>query len=114
MSVAEMKNWLSTTSANLTFIGEPIESLGLSPFVTTVTYCSTDTAGLCSGPCTVYTGGATCLNAPGTNCLSATTNVAFCDHAGCTGSCNVFDSCGTKLNNGFCATPGTKSISVPP
>lgn len=108
-----MKNWLATTDANLTFIGEPIENLGISPFVTTVTYCSTRAGSLCSGPCTVFTGSNVCLNAPDTNCLSATGNVAFCDHAGCSGSCNNFNSCGTRLDNGFCATPGTKSISVP-
>lgn len=113
VSVAEMKNWLATTDANLTFIGEPIENLGISPFVTTVTYCSTRAGSLCSGPCTVFTGSNVCLNAPDTNCLSATGNVAFCDHAGCSGSCNNFNSCGTRLDNGFCATPGTKSISVP-
>ncbi|KAJ7787220.1 hypothetical protein B0H14DRAFT_3095449 [Mycena olivaceomarginata] len=85
-----------------------------SPFVTTVTYCATRTANLCSGPCTVYTGGATCLDAPGTACLSATSNVAFCDKSGCKGTpCNVLSSCGTKLDDGFCFTPGTKSISVP-
>ncbi|KAJ7303023.1 hypothetical protein DFH08DRAFT_977400 [Mycena albidolilacea] len=114
LTVAEMKHWLATTDANLTFIGD-VSALGVSPFVTTVTYCSTRTANLCSGPCTVYTGGATCLNAPNTNCLSATSNVAFCDQTNCKGTpCNVFDSCGTRLDNGFCYTPGTKSISVPP
>ncbi|KAJ7303018.1 hypothetical protein DFH08DRAFT_794181 [Mycena albidolilacea] len=113
LTVAEMKNFLATTDANLTFIGD-VSTLGVSPFVTTVTYCATRTANLCSGPCTVYTGGATCLDAPNTACLSATSNVAFCDKSGCKGTpCNVLSSCGTKLDDGFCFTPGTKSISVP-
>ncbi|KAJ7079432.1 hypothetical protein B0H15DRAFT_933516 [Mycena belliarum] len=114
VSVAEMKAWLASSAANLTFVGEPVEHVGLTPFTTTVTYCSTRTANLCSGPCTVYTGGAKCLNAPHTNCLTATSNVAFCNRAGCGGSCNVLSSCGTHLDSGFCYTPGTNSISVPP
>ncbi|KAJ7636637.1 hypothetical protein FB45DRAFT_977347 [Roridomyces roridus] len=114
MSKAEMKHWLATTDAALTFIGEPIERLDASPFTVTVTYCSGRIDDLCTGPCTAYTGDTTCLDAPNTQCLSATANVGFCDSRKCKGSCNVFDSCGTKMQNNFCATHGTKSISVPP
>ncbi len=80
---------------------------------TMVTYCSNRAVNVCGGPCTVYNGGATCLNAHDTNCLAATHNVGFCDRAGCRGSCNQLSTCGTRLDNGFCFTPGTKSILVP-
>ncbi|KAJ7824104.1 hypothetical protein B0H14DRAFT_3088809 [Mycena olivaceomarginata] len=113
VTAAQVKNWISTTDANLTFIGEPIENLGASPFVAAVIYCSTATGSLCSGPCTVYSGGATCLNAPNTNCLSATSNVAFCGGVQCQGICNQFNQCGTRMDDNFCFTPGTQSISVP-
>lgn len=77
-----------------------------------VTYCSSRTQNVCGGACTVYNGGATCLAAPGTKCLAATNNVGFCDRGGCGGSCNQLSSCGTRLDNGFCFTPGTASIIV--
>ncbi|KAF7372741.1 hypothetical protein MSAN_00479500 [Mycena sanguinolenta] len=113
LTVAQMKNFLATTDANLTFTGLPIEMLGADPLVTTLTVCSTRTAQLCSGPCTVFTGSGTCFNTPNTKCLAATTDVSFCDHSNCQGSCNTLSTCGTRLNNGFCSTPGTNSVSVP-
>ena len=106
-------HWIATTDAELTFIGKPINPLApRSAQDTTVTYCSTKNGNFCGGPCTVYTGGATCLNAPNTNCLSATNNVAFCNSPGCGGTCNQFSTCGNRLDNGFCSTPGTQSILV--
>ncbi|KZV93984.1 hypothetical protein EXIGLDRAFT_835300 [Exidia glandulosa HHB12029] len=117
MTESEMLTWLSTTSATLTFIGEPIpKAANLNARVggnVMVVYCSSRTNNVCGGACTVYNGGATCLNAPDTVCLSATANVGFCDRGGCGGSCNQFSSCGTRLDNNFCYTPGTKSIIVP-
>ncbi|KAJ3826849.1 hypothetical protein F5880DRAFT_1541559 [Lentinula raphanica] len=77
-----------------------------------VVYCNTKTVNVCGGSCTVYNGGAKCLNAPGTNCLSATNNVGFCDRGGCGGSCNQFSTCGTRMDDNFCYTPGTNSINV--
>ncbi|EJD50741.1 hypothetical protein AURDEDRAFT_57649, partial [Auricularia subglabra TFB-10046 SS5] len=115
MTESEMLTWLSTTSAKLTFIGDPIPK-GVSKRVggnVMVVYCSKRTQNVCGGPCTVYNGGATCLGAPDTNCLSATANVGFCSGSGCGGGCNQFASCGTRLDNNFCFTPGTKSIIVP-
>ncbi|KAJ7836902.1 hypothetical protein B0H14DRAFT_3870668 [Mycena olivaceomarginata] len=85
VSVAAMKEWLSTTDAELTFTGLPVEELGINPLTTTVTFCSTRTANLCSGPCTVFTGAGVCINTPNTRCLAATTNVAFCDRSNCGG-----------------------------
>lgn len=85
----EMINWLKTTDATLTFVGEPIPGVnaraGLASreaLSTTVTYCSQRIDSVCGGACTVYTGGATCLNAPDTNCLAATNNVGFCSSSG--------------------------------
>ncbi len=79
-----------------------------------ITYCSSRTQNVCGGACTVYNGGATCLYAGGTVCIAATANVGFCDRQNCGGSCNQLASCGTRLDNGFCYTPGTQSIIVPP
>ena len=113
MSHEQMLHWLATTDAELTFVGEPINPLSpRSAQITTVTYCSTRIENVCGGACTVYTGGATCLNAPDTNCLAATNNVGFCDRGGCTHSCHDLATCGTRLDNGFCYTPGTQSIAV--
>lgn len=78
-----------------------------------VVYCSSRSNNVCGGACTVYNGGATCLDAPDTKCLMASANVAFCDRSGCGGDCNQLSSCGTRLDNNFCYTPGTKSIIVP-
>ncbi|KAF8957179.1 hypothetical protein BDZ97DRAFT_1763135 [Flammula alnicola] len=117
ISVAEFKNWLATTDAKLTFIGDPITDENIdrrAPLNTIVTYCDTRVDNVCGGTCTVYSGGATCLDAWGTNCLAATNNVAFCDQGGCGGSCNQLSSCGTPMDNGFCWTPGTNSIVVSP
>ncbi|KAK3836216.1 MAG: hypothetical protein J3R72DRAFT_450764 [Linnemannia gamsii] len=79
---------------------------------TTVTYCSQRIANVCGGHCKIYTGGATCLSAPGTQCLTSTKNVAICDRPGCKGSCNQFSSPGAQLDNGFAYFPGTYSIRV--
>ena len=107
-------HWISTTDAELTFIGKAINPLApRSAEDTTVTYCSNRVDDVCGGPCTVYTGGAACLNTPNTNCLAAITNVGFCDRSGCTHSCNQLSTCGTRLDNNFCFTPGTQSILVP-
>lgn len=113
MSNDEMTYWLATTDAKLTFIGESINPLSSrSAQTTTVTYCSARIDDVCGGACTVYTGGATCLNARNTNCLAATNNVGFCDQSGCVGSCNELSTCGTKLSDNYCYTPGTNSIAV--
>ncbi|GJE96902.1 hypothetical protein PsYK624_131100 [Phanerochaete sordida] len=113
VSHEQMLHWIATTSAELTFVGAPLNPLTpRSAQNTMVTYCSHRVDNVCGGPCTVYNGGATCLNAPGTNCLAATHNVGFCDRGGCGHSCNQLSTCGTRLDNGFCFTPGTQSILV--
>ncbi|KAM5536116.1 hypothetical protein V8D89_010215 [Ganoderma adspersum] len=106
VSHEQMMHWIANTNTELTFIGEPINPLTpRSAQVTTVTYCSNRVGNNCESPCTVYTGGAMCLNAPSTNCLAATNDVGFCDHSRCGGSCSELSPCDTHLNNGFCATP---------
>ncbi|KAI0766879.1 hypothetical protein BD413DRAFT_605659 [Trametes elegans] len=108
-----MAHWLATTDAELTFIGEPINPLTPRAAQNTiVTYCTKRTQNVCGGSCSVYNGGATCLAAPYTTCLAATHNIGFCNRDGCNGRCNQLESCGTRLDNGFCYTPGTKSIIV--
>ncbi|KAF9468673.1 hypothetical protein BDZ94DRAFT_1232229 [Collybia nuda] len=113
ITIEEFKEWLATTDANVTFIGDPISSIApRSAQNTIVTYCNKRSQNVCGGACTVYNGGAKCLSAPGTQCLSATQNVAFCNRGGCGGTCNQFSSCGTRMDNNFCWTPGTQSIIV--
>ena len=116
MTIEQFKHWLATTDSEVTFHGKPLGDLAdlskRNALNTIITFCSNRVGDFCEGPCSVFNGGDTCLEAPGTNCLNATNNVAFCNQAGCTGSCNQFSSCGTRLQNGFCFTPGTESISV--
>ena len=116
MTVEQFKRWLDTTDADVTFHGKPIGDLAdftkRNALDTMVTYCTKKIDDLCGGSCSVYNGGATCIAASGTNCLSATNNVGFCDRGNCGGSCNQFSSCGTRLQNNFCYTPGTASILV--
>ncbi|KAJ8456417.1 hypothetical protein ONZ45_g2574 [Pleurotus djamor] len=121
MTLEEMKNWIRTSQAQggeFKFIGEKLD-LRDNPLasrdaqLTTVTFCSNRNGNNCNPPCTTFTGSNACLSAPNTNCLSATTQVTFCDRSGCSGSCNTFNQCGTRLNNNFCFTPGTASIRVP-
>ncbi|KAF8900248.1 hypothetical protein CPB84DRAFT_1650535, partial [Gymnopilus junonius] len=110
----QLQDWLSKTDANITYVGKPIGDIStLSKCqggTTMVVYCSSQAANVCGGSCTMFNGGATCIHAPGTNCLFASSNVGFCDGDDCDGSCNQFSSCGTPLDNGFCSTPGTSSI----
>ncbi|KAJ7112207.1 hypothetical protein C8R44DRAFT_595034, partial [Mycena epipterygia] len=124
VSLSTMQNWIATIDANLTFVGDPDQIFSL--FATTVTYCSIRVGGLCSGPCTVYTGAAdyegtkmartraaACLGTPDTVCLTATRNGAFCGSAGCHRTCSLLSTCGTRLEHNVCYAPGTQSISVP-
>ena len=121
VSLAEMKAWVDTQDpSEMTLIGDPFAALrnplsnNTDSAQVTVTFCSTKSGTVCTAPCTTVTNsGGACINAPGTECLFATSQVAFCDHSGCSGSCNEFDSCGTILTNNFCSTPGTKSIAIP-
>ena len=116
MTIEQFKHWLANTDSKVTFHGKPLGDLSdlskRNALNTIVTFCSNRIDDLCGGPCNVYNGGATCIEAPNTNCLSATNNVGFCDRGSCGGSCNQFSSCGTRLQNNFCYTPGTASILV--
>ncbi|KAL1687757.1 hypothetical protein GGG16DRAFT_127702 [Schizophyllum commune] len=116
-SEAALLHWLKTTDANLTFIGDPIPGItapeGLTPRnaqATRVVFCSVRNGNSCGGACSVYTGDGVCLLAPDTNCLSATGEVTFCAPNGCSCPCNLYSHCGTRMDNGFCWTPGTNAI----
>ena len=115
VTMDEFYHWLDTTDANITFIGAPLDrNAPRAADNVVVTYCNTRAQNVCGGICTVYNGGAKCLNAPGTNCLTASTNVAFCSGSACNQACNQLSTCGVRLDSGFCFTPGTNSIVVPP
>ncbi|TFK22717.1 hypothetical protein FA15DRAFT_595551, partial [Coprinopsis marcescibilis] len=107
-SKSDIDLWIATTDANVTIIGDPINALD-----TRVVYCNRRTQNVCGGDCTVYNGNAKCLWAHTTQCIWASTNVGFCDRDNCGGSCNQFNSCGSRLDGNFCYTPGTASILVP-
>ncbi|KIK51007.1 hypothetical protein GYMLUDRAFT_50858 [Collybiopsis luxurians FD-317 M1] len=112
---AELDHWFATTDANITFIGKPPVPRTLlqrQATQTTVVTCDTRSSTVCSGTCQTLTTSDTCLSVPGTECMMASEDVAFCDKSGCGSSCNSFADCGTKLDGGFCATPGTNSILV--
>ncbi|KAL4256879.1 hypothetical protein AB1N83_011634 [Pleurotus pulmonarius] len=111
---AEFDDWLRTTDAKLTFIGNASEShTRRNTLSTRIVYCNRQVGSICGGECKVYDGDETCLSAPGTACLMATSNVAFCNRSACSGTCHTYGSCATVLANGFCAAPGTSSILVP-
>ncbi|KAI0372673.1 hypothetical protein BV20DRAFT_38332 [Pilatotrama ljubarskyi] len=115
ISEAEMAHWLANTDAELTFIGQPPNPLAKrSAQSTSVMYCTKRVGSICGGTCTVYTGGATCLAAANTMCISATRDVGFCDEAGCNGNCAPLSLCGSPMGSGFCFTPQTMSILVSP
>lgn len=110
-----MAHWLATTDANLTFIGERPNPLSpRSAQSTYLIYCTKRAGNVCGGSCTVYNGGAACIYAPSTECMSATQDVGFCDKKACNGDCSSLSECGTELDSGFCYTPGTKSIVISP
>jgi len=116
ITVEQFRHWLANTDADVTFHGKPIGDLSYfskrNALDTMLTYCTSRIDDICGGDCQVYNGGPTCIDAPGTSCLFATTNVGFCDRDQCGGSCNQFSTCGTVLEGGFCDTPGTASILV--
>ncbi|KAI0628234.1 hypothetical protein C8Q77DRAFT_481533 [Trametes polyzona] len=113
VSEEQIAHWIATTDAELTFIGDRPNPLAKrAAQSTTVTFCTKRVGGICGGTCTVYTGGATCLDAAGTTCISASKDIGFCDQTGCDGNCNALSQCGTQMGNGFCFTPNTASILV--
>ncbi|KAI0655658.1 hypothetical protein C8Q70DRAFT_407885 [Cubamyces menziesii] len=115
-SRAELLQWLSTIDPSLvTYTGNPINPDPSEPAAdTTVVYCANKSGSNCQPPCTVHNGGPGCIYAPGTNCLSATSDVSFCSTSDCTKFCNTYDDCGDRLDDGYCYTPGTNSIFVIP
>ncbi|TCD68004.1 hypothetical protein EIP91_011673 [Steccherinum ochraceum] len=120
----DILQWVATTPSELTFIGDPLQ--GPSPHPkradavdAIVIFCSVYSGTSCEGPCTVYRGGAGCIETPTTNCLKASANVSFCNLEGCQTQandnarhCNQLSTCGTHGDHGFCFTPGTVSVNV--
>jgi len=107
----QLQDWLDHTDAKITYIGKPISKR--NALDTQVIWCTERLGNRCAGVCMVYTGGPRCIVAgPHIECLTANANVAFCEKSGCGGTCNLFSSCATHLDNNFCYTPGTVSIRV--
>lgn len=118
MTDVQLEHWLATTDAEVTIIGPrpTINPLaGRAAQNTIVTYCTKRSGNFCTGVCTVYNGGAACIDSdPDTECIAANKDVGFCDKDGCDGTCSSLSLCGTQLLDGFCFTPSTKSIVVSP
>lgn len=118
----QLKDWMATTDANLTFFGESLSSnSGLQTRQasnTLLVYCTLLSGNACAGNCSIYSGGPTCVTAHDTQCLLATNDVSFCNTDGCGNSggsdviCHKLSGCADKLSNDFCYTPGTVSINV--
>ncbi|TFK71107.1 hypothetical protein BDN72DRAFT_895953 [Pluteus cervinus] len=124
ISFDQILTWITTTDANLTFIDDP--PFAIKPFpkrqeeevaLAVVILCTEQVNDGCSGDCTIHTAGGGfsggCASVPGTNCILATTDLQFCTGTACTGTCNSLADCGDILSDGFCATPGTNTISFP-
>ena len=115
ITVDQYKHWLENTDA-VTFHGKPLCDLSdlskRNALNTIVTYCTEKIDDLCGGTCQYTMAERPAMVASGTNYLAATNNVGFYDDGGSGGSCNQFSTCGTKLQNNFCFTPGTASILV--
>ena len=119
ITIEQFKHWLANTDSEVTFIGKPLGDLSnlskRNALTTMVTYCTKEAENLCGGSCTVYNGGATCIEiaAPGASCLLATNDVGICTLPGCaTLSCTQYSECLMRINNGYCSAPGTRSILV--
>ncbi|KAI0644276.1 hypothetical protein C8Q79DRAFT_1012067 [Trametes meyenii] len=117
---AEFDDWLATTDANLTFIGDTEFRTLVNSEVdrrattkTRVTMCDKQVGSVCGGTCTIYKGGPACVGAQGVACIAATANVGFCTLSGCNGNCSNLNTCAVPLGDGFCGTPGAASIVVP-
>ncbi|KAH6893644.1 hypothetical protein BKA70DRAFT_1323673 [Coprinopsis sp. MPI-PUGE-AT-0042] len=112
-TVAVLDDWMANTDATLTFRGSGRGS-SVNPFEARVIWCTSRNGGVCGGECTVYTGrGDQCFAAPNTSCVAATTDITFCASTACTSPCNVYRSCGTRMDSGFCFTPWTGSVQLP-
>ncbi|KAF9554392.1 hypothetical protein CPC08DRAFT_766741 [Agrocybe pediades] len=117
VSKEEIMKFITTTNAELTFTGKPINFKAAKPDAaldsTVVVYCSSIVENSeCGGRCSVYNGDSTCLSTPDTQCVYASANVALCNGGRCSGSCIDTASCRTFTNNGFCYSPGTESIQI--
>lgn len=113
-TAAVLDDWMASTDATLTFRGSG-QGSSVGPFEARVIWCTTRSAGVCGGACTVYTGrGDQCFATPNTSCVAATTDITFCASTSCTSPCNVYRSCGTRMDFGFCWTPYTGSVQLQP
>jgi hypothetical protein len=112
----DLNAWLRTTTANVEFIGSDFNT-PLGPLDVRLIYCSEriENTTTCGGNCFAYQGpGSQCMlpTLRTANCLAATRSVHMCFTKDCN-DCNLFTSCGTRLDNGFCFTPDTNSIRLP-
>ncbi|KAJ8480828.1 hypothetical protein ONZ51_g6392 [Trametes cubensis] len=120
-SYEEILRWIAENDPSLLATG-PLGSealVGLIPAApannpdTTVLFCSTISGETCGQPCTWYTGGPGCVNAPDTNCALATYDVEFCNQPNCEPVCGTtYADCESFLENGFCRVPETNSFLV--
>ncbi|TFK71106.1 hypothetical protein BDN72DRAFT_488162 [Pluteus cervinus] len=122
LTTTQMLKWITTTDANLTYINTPPE---VEPFskrqdqqlpVVIVVSCTEQVNNTCGGACTIMrgSGAPTCLNTPGANCVLATADFQLCTGSACDGTCTSLTECidDETTFEGFCAIPGTNSLSL--
>lgn len=106
---------IGLTNLKLTFVDPGTTSAEISPFAalaTRVEGCDTITGSCCGGVCIGFDAGKQCVAlSMKIACLRASKNVGFCTQKGCK-SCKSLSNCQRKLDERFCATPGTVSINV--
>ncbi|TFL05295.1 hypothetical protein BDV98DRAFT_589984 [Pterulicium gracile] len=107
MSDAQMDAWLANTTAIITNLNDLTSSSSSARII----WCDRRVAGGCGGSCTVYNGNVLCLpTSQKTQCMAATSNVAWCTGETCDGWCNELQACMHRLDDGFCWTPGAGSV----
>jgi len=111
----EIFNWISTTDANLTFVGKSLTEV--TPLDTIIISC-TDFIfrRYCGGQCIVHIRMETAACIPLTStaaCLRATPDllVASCTSRNCA-DCIPLATCGVRLEEGYCFAPNTHSIRI--
>ncbi|KAH6893640.1 hypothetical protein BKA70DRAFT_833862 [Coprinopsis sp. MPI-PUGE-AT-0042] len=113
----DLLNWHRTTAATVHFVYSNLNiDTPLGPSDVRLIYCSeyNEPEGTCGGECWVYQGpGSQCWRPPPSvvSCLAATGNIEMCWLEDCT-DCHTYDTCGTRLEHGFCWTPDTHSIRL--
>lgn len=109
----DINSWLRDTAPAMEFVNGDWSTLP-GPEDVRLVYCTERTGRSCGGRCIGYQGPRTqCLKTlfKDADCLAATHRIDMCNVANCT-DCNQSDTCGTRMDYGFCWTPSTNSLNL--